>query len=183
MEFTLFYKGDLPISKKEKSVIKQQVRRSFHPQLKLLWQQPPLINSNHLLNPDSEITLIFDFAGFMFAPLVSKRLFTIAELDILLLRPGSPGKIIKSGDVDNRLKIIIDSLKMPKQRNELPQGDIPGDGETPFYCLLEDDNLITKISIDTSQLLDDSLSSSHVVLLINVLTKVTHKRYGDTNFV
>ena len=183
MEFTLFYTGNLPISKSGRAIKKQELRRCFHSQLKLLWNQPPLINSQHFLNSAGNISLVYDFAGFQFVPLVSQRIFTVAELDITLLRPGPPGAIIKSGDVDNRLKTIIDSLKMPQQINELPQDDSPKDGETPFFCLLEDDNLITRVSVNTAQLLKDSLFSSEVVLLINVLTKITRKQYATLNFV
>lgn len=183
MEFTLFYKGELPISKKRQAEKKQELRRYFHSQLKLLWKQPPLINSPYLLNPTGDISLVFGFGGFQFIPLVSQRIYAVAELDITLLRPGPPGAIIKSGDVDNRLKIIVDSLKMPQQRDDLPEGDMPQEGETPFFCLLEDDNLITRVSVNTAQLLIDSLNSSEVVLLIHVLTKQTSKMYATLNFV
>jgi hypothetical protein len=183
MEFTLFYTGQMPISKKGQAVRKQDLRRNFHSQLKILWKQPPLINSPYLLNPNGKISLVSAFSEFQFVPLVSQRIHTVAELDITLLRPGPPGAIIKSGDVDNRLKIIVDSLKMPQQRDDLPEGDIPQKGETPFFCLLEDDNLITRVSINTAQLLNDSLHSSEVVLLIHVVTKVTSKMYAILNFV
>jgi hypothetical protein len=115
--------------------------------------------------------------------LVSQRIYVVAELDITLLKPGPPGAIIKSGDVDNRLKIIVDSLKIPRQRDDLPERDIPQEGETPFFCLLEDDNLITRVSVNTAQLLTDSLNSSEVVLLIHVLTKQASKMYATLNLV
>jgi hypothetical protein len=31
----------------------------------------------------------------------------------------------------------------------------PDAGETPFYCLLEDDRLISKITVETDRLLED----------------------------
>ena len=68
------------------------------------------------------------------------QLKLVCGLDILFLRPeGDP--LIKNdgdGDLDNRLKVIFDALRMPRERDEIPKGDRPGPTETPyFYCLLE----------------------------------------------
>lgn len=36
---------------------------------------------------------------------------------------------------------------------ELPDGDEPQDGEDPFFCLLKDDALVTRLAVDTDTLL------------------------------
>jgi hypothetical protein len=178
MEFTLFYKGELLKTRKAKSEKKQRLRRHFHSQLKLLWKQPPLLIDDVPLW-DREEKLIYEIGNFRFMPLVNRRIHMIAELDVTMLRPEAPGSIIKSGDIDNRLKTLIDALKIPSELNALPSDDKPRDDEEPFFCLLEDDSLITKVSVNTAQLLEERTHSSEVVLFIYVKTKITELTYGN----
>ena len=49
--------------------------------------------------------------GFNFVPLVTKELDLICSLDILLLRPRVTIDSAWTGDVDNRLKTLIDALQ------------------------------------------------------------------------
>jgi hypothetical protein len=173
MEFTLYYRGELKSNRGP--VEKQALRRVFHKQLHGLWNQMPLKERHDLITESlGEENIIFPINDFKFAPLVTERMNLIAELNIALLRPEEPGSIItQSGDVDNRLKTLFDALRMPSGPAEIPAGDKPSDGENPFFCLLEDDNLITKVSVSTDRLLDKVSSSSEVVLLIHGQTKRT----------
>jgi hypothetical protein len=112
---------------------------------------------------------------------ISKKFEEIytANSNITILRPEPPGAIItQSGDIDNRLKTLFDGLKIPTI-GELPSGDGPMSGETPFYCLLEDDNLITRISVTTERLLEPSKDTAYVELLIRVKTKPTRVTLGN----
>ena len=184
MEFTLVYRGPLKANGKPKD--KQAIRRVFHEQLRELWKHPPL---NDPTPPDEIVTCdantqklprVHETGEFEFAPLVTQKLHMIAELKITMLRPGPPGWIIGAGgDIDNRLKTLLDSLKMPKEVSEIPKGDLPGDNETPFYCLLEDDGLVTKLSVDTEQLLEKPESPKFVHLLVHVTTKVTRLSWDN----
>ena len=58
-----------------------------------------------------------------------------------------------SGDIDNRLKTIFDALRMPVSKEELGGYETPEADETPFYCLLTDDKLISRVSVETDTLL------------------------------
>jgi hypothetical protein len=71
------------------------------------------------------------------------------------------------------LKTLFDALRIPREKKEIPEGDIAGDNENLFFCLLEDDNLITKVAIATDRLLIPCNDSSFVHLLIVVQTKAT----------
>jgi hypothetical protein len=51
-----------------------------------------------------------------------------------------------------------------------------------FYCLLEDDNLITAVSVRTEQLLEPNNDPNQVDLFINVTTDVTRKTIGNYSF-
>jgi hypothetical protein len=89
----------------------------------------------------------------------------LAELDILMLRPGPPGSLVRhGGDIDNRLKTLLDALRMPSAA-EITSG--PNSDETPFYCLLEDDRFITGLLVRTDRLLD-ARDPAEVVLTIKV---------------
>ena len=108
---------------------------------------------------------------FKFLPFISHRLKMYCHLDILFLRPAAPGSIVgQGGDIDNRLKILFDGLRTPLQENELPTTDSPGFNETPFLCLLENDDLITGFSVTTERLLkrpsDAEQTDAYVRLLL-----------------
>ena len=173
MEFTLHYRGELKANRGPKD--KHALRRHFHAQLGILWQQVPLKERGDLLGRDANdvgSSIVRSVNGFSFAPLVCEKLHLIAELNITMLRPEPPGSIItQAGDIDNRLKTLFDALKIPKEPTALPADAVPEEGETPFFCLLEDDNLITKVAVSTDRLLYGDVRPSEVELLVHVTTK------------
>ncbi len=179
MEFTLVYQGPLKADKERPGWIehKQAIRRVFHKQLKSLWTIPPLQGQEQWLNdnpPENDISIIQKVRDFRFAPLVNQKLALVAEIDITMLRPEAPGKIVtQGGDIDNRLKTLFDFFRMPETTDEIPKDDKPQEDENPFFCLLEDDNLITKVSVVTDRLLEPYDNDSFVVLMIKVRTRVT----------
>jgi hypothetical protein len=124
------------------------------------------------------ISLSIKRGAFRFVPLVSTRLHAIADLEVLLLRPGPPGHLLQGGgDIDNRLKTLLDSLKVPEE-NALPKGIVPGPSESPYYCLLEDDKLVTGIRVETDRLLDPQ-NEREVLLVIRVTTKYTSAIFAN----
>ncbi len=162
MELTLVYKGDLKANGSVEH--KQEIRRVIHKQLKEWWKQTPF---NDLKHPSESLTK--QVAGFRFFPLVTEARREVAELYLTMLRPEPPGCIIsQGGDIDNRLKTLLDALRMPKVTTEIPGNDVPNADEVPFFCLLEDDKLITKLSVSTDQLLEPCLQKSVCLLLIHV---------------
>ncbi len=168
MEFTLTYRG--PLSSNGDAKEKQILRRYFHKQLKELWVQPPLKGK---INSDSRPlfeSLNEQVGSFRFAPLVSSRFSFTAHLNVTFLRPGYPGKLFGTGgDIDNRMKTLFDALTKPPP-NQIPGGDAPQPDEEPFFCLLQDDALITGMSVTTDRLLDCQ-NDREVLLLIRVETK------------
>jgi hypothetical protein len=86
-------------------------------------------------------------------PLVNQESDFTCSLQILFLRRGHPGDLIASGgDIDNRIKVLLDGLTLPDVTSDLDGLPIDAD-ENPFFCLLEDDKLITSISVTTDRLL------------------------------
>lgn len=180
MRFTLTYRGPLPVKASPKD--KQLIRRQIHPQLMRLWSLPPLDKQIYtLLSEEQTIRpcIISRLNGFRFAPLVSTKLHLIAKLEIIFLRPEAPGNLVtQGGDIDNRLKTLFDSLRMPRVVGELPANDTPQQNEDPFFCLLEDDALITEISVKTDMLLDPVAHKSSTELLIRVETGSVEPGWG-----
>jgi hypothetical protein len=112
--------------------------------------------------------------NYRFVPLVTKDLSLLCLLDILFLRTDLPSGVISAGDLDNRIKTLIDALRKPHNANELRGNETPAAGEDPFFCLLEDDNLVTSLTVETDMLLDrpnGNANSAIVKLVITVELK------------
>jgi hypothetical protein len=138
MKLVLHYRGKL--NAKGKPNHKHMLRRHFHHQLATLWKQEPLIGQPNLLKERTKkgnYSLLRPLGAFIFVPLISNEMNVIAELNITMLRPESPGNLIThGGDVDNRLKTLFDALTMPQHENAIPKGVTPDGDEIPFYFLL-----------------------------------------------
>ena len=160
---------------------KHRLRKHFHPQLRELWAQHPDLRKQAEslffkvfpgegdegivpLRKDSPpaqgaknwVEHIADDhtrCGGRFVPLVSERGGFTCSLDILFLRRDGPGNLIENGgDIDNRVKVLLDGLRMPTVVPEMGGYGFEAD-EDPFFCLLEDDKLVTKISVTTDRLI------------------------------
>jgi hypothetical protein len=57
------------------------------------------------------------------------------------------------------MKTIFDALRLPSNRDELGGYVSPVEGEEPFFCLLEDDSLISHAAIETDTLLQPTGAS------------------------
>jgi hypothetical protein len=187
VEFALYYRGPLRASGGPKD--KHQLRQYFHSQIKELWNQPPLNEHRDLFDPDYEpdlsggaiVVTSYDkpsvvraVGDYKFASVVSSAINLVADLTITFLRPEPPGAIVtQGGDIDNRIKTLLDALKIPNGPDALPKGAFPSADEHPLFCLLEDDNLVTSLNIKTDRLLEPNVPSHEVVLLIHVRTRPT----------
>jgi hypothetical protein len=111
-------------------------------------------------------------AGFEFRSIVGGP-STCAKLSITFLRPEVPGRLVlKGGDIDNRIKTLLDALCIPPE-NQIPKKTTPTTDETPFYCLLKDDSFVVGLDIDTDRLLKPIPASdpTYAFLLIKVSTR------------
>ncbi len=189
MNFTLTYRGDLPSASGGNARVKEKhiLRKAFHKQLKELWRvQPTLLKMAQakVSAPGAAlgeyVTLLENTAnkhslsGFRFVPLVSLEQSLSCAVDILLLRRDHPGSLVKSGgDLDNRLKTIFDALRMPSNQSEVPPACPVDPNEDPFYVLLEDDSLITKVTVSSDRLLSpqeagENINVVHLVIGVSV---------------
>jgi hypothetical protein len=119
-------------------------------------------------------SILVDRKGFRFAPLVCKKLKLLAEVDITFLRPGEPGAIVNhAGDIDNRVKTLLDALSIPHPGDFEHIGQ-PSAEENPFFCLLEDDALVSRLAVTTDRLLGpsgDAVDAGNAYVLIHIRTR------------
>ena len=143
MELRLLYEGSLhsQAGSNARTAEKHAIRKALHPQLREAWNEFPFLRRN--VNAYATETSYHKF-GFHFIPLVNGQQAPHCRLDILFLRRDAPGNLIRSGgDLDNRMKVLFDGLKMPSSADELGSAT-PGQDENPFFVLTEDDSLITE---------------------------------------
>lgn len=186
---------------------KHEIRKVLHKQLRQLWDKHPFLSEKKETlisdmypsgtppsitggthcdhtgrNPPrrSVVDLMADNyakCGYRFVPLVSSYDGVACALDILFLRRDDPGNLIQSGgDIDNRIKVLFDALRIPRGCQELA-GQNPTEDENPFFCLLEDDRLITEVKVTTDRLLlppgeGDHLNDVHLVIHVRTLVLV-----------
>ena len=111
--------------------------------------------------------------GGRFVPLVRKSSGFTCKLDVLFLRRDNLGNLIQSGgDIDNRIKVLFDGLKMPQIKADLG-GFLIAEDENPFFCLLEDDSLITSLSVTADRLLTPQTGTGHCIHDVLLVIRVT----------
>src|SRR3954469_15080411 len=185
MRFRLTYKGRLKGQKRDRQHV-QDLRSHFHKQLQLLWAQEPLSGYRDWLEANREplyYSVIEDIGGFQFAPLVSSRVDLISELDILLLRPAPPGAILRDGgDLDNRIKTLVDGLRLPT-KTELPPNWRPEPDQLPFFCLLQDEKLVSGFSVVTDRLLEPDLHEQEALIIVHVRVTAIKVTMGNSGLV
>jgi hypothetical protein len=207
MKFTLTFDGELPANGKPRR--KWEIRKQLHPQLEELRQTHPTLAAANLLRmvPKDGAMLMqhhhsqdeyfkssfyssehaldiggpIERKGRQFLPLVRNSYALKCALKILFLRKEEPGRVYQGGDIDNRIKTLLDALSVPPHDEHVMDDPTIGD---PIYCLLEDDDLITRLDIETHKLLSRPNASQHEVrLVIEVDVRVTHPRYYNHAFM
>ena len=191
------------------AVHKQRIRKVFHGQLKQLWQTNKFLRGQRVsfeelhatpMNLQNSLGIVMGrppermplsaaiatntprLYSYRFVPLVCEVFWLQCNLDILFLRRDHPPSVLNAGDLDNRVKTLIDTLRMPKSANELAGHETPADGEDPFFCLLEDDNLVTGLMVEADTLLDPPLDGDGGSARARVVISVELKPNDVTMF-
>jgi len=184
MEFTLTYEGPLPAATQNNPRRKEKhhIRQKLHPQLKELWEKLLIPRMFGYLDPEVLVRNKCSYFAsrsknvslFRFMPTVSRIERLVCEFDLTLLRREDPGCVVHGGDLDNRIKTLFDGLKVPSVDDV--RGLQPNQGEDPFFCLVEDDSLITGFRISTDRYLEppkNCAEKNHVRLTMKIRTKTT----------
>lgn len=213
MKFTLTYDGELWSQQTSGAFEKKwEIREHLRPQLEELRRSHPTIKTmmrrvpkdaaiyqpwerHHTFVPDpsipdpplgpTEIDLgePLTIAGVRFLPLVRSSYALTCSLNILFMRPQPPGEIYIKGDLDNRLKLFIDALRMPQPSEAAQVAPYAASSGEPINCLLQDDSLITGLSVNSTQLLLAGRPKLYARLIIEVDVRVTHPRLYNELFL
>jgi len=124
----------------------------------------------------------FKIPPWSFVPLVTCQLDVLCGLEITLLRKDHPGSSIWSGDIDNRIKTIIDALEVPDANSGYADIE-PDEALNPLFCLLQNDQLLTSVAVETGRLLDplanEDQSYAHISIRVRIRPeKVTMLNLG-----
>ena len=181
MEFRLTYAGELLAHKGGRSRHVHDIRQKFHWQLRNFWTEHPVLNRGYpsgsgIPNPDTMWGKICPQHGYNWKPMATEDNHLICALDILMLRNGPPGKV--RTDIDNRLKTLFDALQMPNS-GQLG-GETPKDGQDPFYVLLADDRLITRVAVTSDMLLEPVDGVTQKENAVRLVIDVNVRPYGVT---
>jgi hypothetical protein len=211
VKLTLTYDGELPSSGNKPKVEEVwRIRKEISPQLAHLWQINRALkhaakasivpidrtfgwgDSYHLSTapmpePQPPKTYEIDLCapiskeGVNFLPLVRNSFALMCSLTILFLRQEPVGRVSQGGDLDGRIKALIDALKIPDLDQIPPEKK---NSQETIYCLLEDDALVTGIDIQTRQLLSrPGTTEKEVRLVIDVDVRVVDTRVYNTLFL
>lgn len=155
MKFKLLYYGELLTNPKKRAQHISDIRMQFHPQLKKLVQHSPWNNLQKYMmpNPTKSPVSTKHIGGIDWNPIITPNLKLLAELDIQLMHPEIVG--VPRSDIDNRIKTLLDGLRCPQNEHEVGENTTNNDG--PIYTLLDDDHLVTKLSVNTSHLLSSEM--------------------------
>lgn len=195
MDFTLRYAGKLPACTKNdpRTADKHDIRCHLDRQLADLWSRDRRLKDIKLdairkavkserfeydlprpLGSDSSQKYYYiEHPGrdVRFIPLVTALRFMRCELSVTMYRhqgPAFKGCLLEAnGDIDNQLKTLFDALRMPQEPGQIPA---KWAAERPhFFCLLEDDSLVTKLTLETKHFLGETtIPEGHVDLHMDV---------------
>lgn len=156
MKLTLTYQGPLPPRQRAANTkVKASLRRAFHPQIRTQVAQR-LRNSATLCTTEVD--------GVPFISPAHPQMRTAVELEVLLLVPHTAARV---GDLDNRVKTLVDGLTRPQNRQQMQHHSPPPEGEgEPTYCLMDDDELVRRLSIDSRPWFDDTIARGAVLAVI-----------------
>lgn len=206
MEITLTYGGPLPACQGEDKHTEQKhhIRTVFSRQLEQKFKrEPTLIQWTTEQLPRAQIEsgrvelktihrhhscfYEVETCGFLGVPLVTSFNGLACHLDIEVFRRSRPGGVMaggdRGGDIDNRLKPLLDALALPVRPNQVP-GSLWGKGER-LYCLLEDDALVSRLTIDLQRWDEEPATPAqedHVQLRVRATIKPYEPRLYHVGF-
>jgi hypothetical protein len=121
--------------------------------------------------------------GAWFRPLVRESCALHCGLKILFLRKEAPGKIYQGGDIDGRIKTLLDALTMPQHKEQVLETSTTTKF-APIYCLLEEDSLVSGLNVESERLLtDQNHAADYARLTIEVDVRVRQTMIYNQSFL
>ena len=155
MRFPLSYEGPLPSGNAHGKRLPKlpqiwTIRNAIHPQIQFIYGNHPAFispSSSQSRAAMNELNKPIVVGGHKFYPLGRAAFHLRCELDIEMhVNHPIASLITNVGDLDNRLKIVFDALRMPGELQEI-QNHMPPNIDD-YCCLLENDILISALRIE-----------------------------------
>lgn len=163
LDITLKFNGSVPASQDGKngdkrSGFKQELRLQFSQQLRRLWKRDLLASfyadglpvapyERHKAarppQPTQHPFFRVNVCGFSVISLVNWHNGLNCELEFVFL-----GDQRGAIDLDNQMKVVFDALRIPQHDAEVP-ADKHGQDDEELFCLLEDDSIVKKYSVES----------------------------------
>ena len=116
-----------------------------------------------------------------FLPLVRESFALHCGLKIQFLRQEPPGKVYQGGDIDGRIKTLLDALTMPQHVEQVLEQNVRSN---PIYCLLEDHFMVSGLQVESERLLTDQTQSADFAkLFIEVDMRVRQATIYNQSFL
>jgi hypothetical protein len=159
MKFTLTYTGELPSlgnprgphKSAPKLPVVWAIRNEFAKQLEYVLNNHPARTSSNSTSSRAAYNILrspIKVGEFNFLPLVRPEFETVCGLKIKMMVNHEVGSLVtQAGDLDNRIKTLLDALRLPKG-NEF-NGNGPAEDNCP--CLLHDDALVVSLKIEVQR--------------------------------
>lgn len=186
MKFRCLYEGQIPPRQRARIDDIHAIRMALDPQLRALWKFPALsISAPKLLqykveNDPTSIGLAETRGSCPFIPIVSKKIDLQCSLDITFLRQQAPGQLIgDGGDIDNRIKTLLDALSVPPPSQYEFFSKVTMEPGQAIFCLLQDDSFVTKLTVETDRLLRPTPNEYDLVALIQVSVTASQLTYAN----
>jgi hypothetical protein len=120
--------------------------------------------------------------GAWFRPLVRETFALHCGLNVHFLRKEPPGRVYQGGDLDGRIKTLIDALTMPQHVEQVLEKTTTK--IEPLYCLLEDDSMISGLESESERLLGDNpIIPDFVKLMIEVDVRIRRPMIYNQSFL
>ena len=208
MRFRLLFSGEIKAHKELdiKPPHKHAIRTYLSPQLKRLWEtkeglrryasvtgakargergeiypEGTLYGEANRLAGLEHLADLHKKLSTRFIPLIVPAFCLRCRIDVLFLRPeDTPNHILQSGDLDNRVKTLFDGMRIPND------DALVDDGGTHFV-LLQDDSLISELSVVGDNLLTlpgtPRVGTSDAFAVIDVQLETTEKVEGHARWI
>jgi hypothetical protein len=196
MKFQLSFEGPLPSSGNANDAYPRpaklqaiwKIRDSINSQLLHLVETHPALSGRsspsralrHALIPP----IVVD--GFPFRALARAHFKVKCSLKIDLLVNHEPGSVItKRGDLDNRIKTLMDGLRVPASQQEIKNfASKDFLKQNDYVCLLEDDILVSALDVEMQRYLGPPMGAGedHVRANIGVKIEPTEHTFNNEAF-
>lgn len=184
MEFCLHYSGRL--RSQDRAAGKHKIRQELHEQICALAKCDAfaglLLDDLQGKRKPGERAMYTEHAGKRYWFLIPEHLKIAVDINITILVPHDVGVVVHNGgDIDNRVKTLFDSLRVPAAPSEIPASDDFDYSKGGMYCLLQDDKLINRVSIQTYRDYAPH-SRDSVRCQIEIKTRITSAVWANLSF-